>query len=189
MERTRLLSRAEMNCMRFVNNLALSNTTREQLGRGRVISSFWHSISSNALDLAVLNWCHAFGQHKDALHWKKVFPANEAAFRDNLLTWMGIPLEEFKDFREHMKLYRDKDLAHLELRNISMIPAMEKALHSMAFYFHQLQAVKKDMGMNCHDKGLYDWFKIVYAKFERDAELAFGATGTPRGPNRPKHHR
>ncbi|WP_406833659.1 hypothetical protein [Pseudomonas asiatica] len=156
MDRTKLLTRAEMNCLSFVNNLALSGATREQLGRGRVLSNFWSQISRNALDLAILDWCHAFGQHNDVLHWKKVFPGNEAEFRDDLLIWMDISFDEFLQFREHMKMYRDKDLAHMELRNISMIPAMSTAVHSMAFYFHQVQKSKHLLGMSCRDKNLYD---------------------------------
>ena len=186
MDRTKLLTCAEMNCMSFVKNLALSGATREQLGRGRVLSNFWIQISRNALDLAVLDWCHAFGQQKDALHWKNVFPDDEEAFRESMLTWMEVSLDEFKQFREQMKVYRDKDLAHLELRNISMIPAMNKAIHSMAFYYHQIQCAKRKLEMHCRDQTLYEWFDSAYAGFDRDAELAFGATGTPRGPDIPK---
>lgn len=186
MDRIKLLTCAEMNCMSFVKNLALSEATREQLGRGRILSNFWSQISRNALDLAVLDWCHAFGQQKDALHWKNVFPGDEEAFRESMLTWMEVSLNEFKQFREQMKVYRDKDLAHLELRNISMIPAMNKAIHSMAFYYNQIQCAKRELEMRCRDQTLYGWFDSAYAAFDRDAELAFGATGTPRGPDIPK---
>ncbi|MEB0043090.1 hypothetical protein [Pseudomonas sp. MH10] len=186
MDRTKLLACAEMNCISFVNNLALSGATREQLGRGRVLSNFWSQISRNALDLAVLDWCHAFGQQNDALHWKKVFPDDEDTFRENMLTSMEVSFDEFKQFREQMKVCRDKDLAHLELRNISMIPAMNKAIHSMVFYYHQIQCAKRELGMHCRDQTLYEWFDSASARFDRDAELAFGATGTPRGPNIPK---
>ncbi|HEY6611919.1 MAG TPA: hypothetical protein VIZ86_12380, partial [Pseudomonas sp.] len=92
-------------------------------------------------------------------------------------------------FREQMKAYRDKDLAHLELRNISMIPAMNKAIHSMAFYYHQIQCAKRELGMYCREQTLYEWFDRARARFDRDAELAFGATGTPRGPNIPKRRK
>ncbi|MFG0542863.1 hypothetical protein ACF8EA_22250 [Pseudomonas sp. YQ_5] len=183
MNRTKLLTRAEMNCLSFVRNLALSGATREQLGRGRVLSNFWSQISRNALDLAVLDWCHAFGQQKDALHWKKVFPNDEEAFREGMLTWMDVSLDEFKQFREQMKVYRDKDLAHLELLNISMIPAMNNAIHSMAFYYHQVQCAKRELEMHYRDQTLYESFDSACAGFDRDAELAFGATGTPRGPH------
>lgn len=189
MDRTKLLTCAEMNCMSFVNNLALSGATREQLGRGKVLSNFWSQISRNALDLAVLDWCHAFGQQKDALHWKNVFSGDEEAFRESMLTWMKVSLDEFKQFREEMKIYRDKDLAHLELRNISMIPAMNKAIHSMAFYYHQIQSAKRELEMHCRDQTLYEWFDSAYAGFDRTAELAFGATATPRGPDIPKRRR
>lgn len=189
MDRTKLLTCAEMNCMSFVNNLALSGATREQLGRGKVLSNFWSQISRNALDLAVLDWCHAFGQQKDALHWKNVFSGDEEAFRESMLTWMKVSLDEFKQFREEMKIYRDKDLAHLELRNISMIPAMNKAIHSMAFYYHQIQSEKRELEMHCRDHTLYEWFDSAYAGFDRSAELAFGATATPRGPDIPKRRR
>lgn len=189
MDRTKLLTCAEMNCMSFVNNLALSGATREQLGRGKVLSNFWSQISRNALDLAVLDWCHAFGQQKDALHWKNVFSGDEEAFRESMLTWMKVSLDEFKQFREEMKIYRDKDLAHLELRNISMIPAMNKAIHSMAFYYHQIQSEKRELEMHCRDQTLYEWFDSAYAGFDRSAELAFGATATPRGPDIPKRRR
>ncbi|MNN93255.1 hypothetical protein D3C81_2116640 [compost metagenome] len=56
----------------------------------------------------------------------------------------------------------------------------------MAFYYHQIQCAKRELGMHCRDQTLYEWFDSASARFDRDAELAFGATGTPRGPNIPK---
>ncbi len=179
MDRTKLLTSAEMNWMSFVGNLALSRATREQLGRGKVFNNFWSQISRNAQDLAVLDWCHAYRQQKNALHFKNVFPDDEEAFRESVLAWMKVSLNEFKQFREQMEIYRDKDLVHLELRNISTIPAMNKAFHSMAFYYHQIQCAKRELEMHCCDQTLYEWFDSAYAGFDSDAELAFNATATP----------
>ncbi len=103
--------------------------------------------------------------------------------------WMIVSLDEFKQFRTQMKIYRDKDLAHLEPRNISMIPAMNKAIHYMAFYYHQIQCAKRELEMDCCDQTLYEWFDSAYTGFNRDAELSFGATATPRGPDIPKRRR
>lgn len=144
---------------------------------------------AHALDLAVLDWCHAFGQQNDALHWKKVFSDEEETFRESMLTTMEVSLDEFNHFRGQMKVYRDKDLAHLELHNISMIPAMNKAMHSMAFYYHRIQGAKQELDMRCRKQTLYEWLDTASAGFDRDAELAFGATGTPRGPNIPRRHK
>lgn len=103
-----------------------------------------------------------------------------------MLAWMKVSLDEFKQFRTQMKIYRDKDLAHLELRNISMIPAMNKAIHYMAFYYHQIQCAKRELEMDCCDQTLYEWFDSAYTGFNRDAELAFGATGNTPRPGHPK---
>lgn len=179
MNRTKLLLSAEMNCTSFVNNLALSGATREQMGRGRVLNNFWGQISRNAKDLAILDWCHAFGQKRDALYWSKVFPDDDK-FRDRLLSTIGVSLEAWEQFWNQMKKYRDKDLAHLELVNISTIPAMGIAIHSMAFYFAEVQAAKKSLGMHCRDKTLYDYLEMAGSSFDRQAALALAATGTPR---------
>ncbi len=89
---------------------------------------------NNAIDLAVLDWFHLFGYHNDDLHWKRVVPDVEG-FRQTLLKHMNMTEDEWKTYRETIKKYRDKDVAHIEVRPVSNVPKMQNALHATVFYY------------------------------------------------------
>ena len=99
--------------------------------------NFWICMYNNAIDIAVLDWFHLFGSHSDDLHWKRVVDGVEW-FRQGLLSYLGIELKAWKDYREEVKIYRDKDVAHMEVRPVSHIPEMELALKAACFYYRHI---------------------------------------------------
>jgi hypothetical protein len=91
-------------------------------------------MSNNAIDLATLDWFHLFGYHSDDLHWKKV--VNDInGFRDKLFSHLGITQNKWEEYRETIKIYRDKDVAHIEVRPVSNVPEMTVALKAVDFYY------------------------------------------------------
>ncbi|GID03221.1 hypothetical protein [Pseudomonas sp. 008] len=178
MSREKSLIWAERACSDLAKKLALSFSTRQK-SRG-IINSFWFEISRNALDLAVLEWCHLFGQRKDALHWSKVLSGTEN-FKAHMLSAIEISEEKWEEYWSQIKVYRDKDLAHIEARNISMIPSMEIAINSTAFYYSKIQYALAELGRAPQRQmSFFDILDVYTKQFEQQAEIALIATGTLR---------
>jgi hypothetical protein len=89
---------------------------------------------NNAIDLAVLDWFHLFGYHKDDLHWKRVV-GNTMVFKRQLLQSLQLTEDNWKTYWASIKDYRDKDLAHVEVRPRSHVPDMTLALRAAAHYY------------------------------------------------------
>jgi len=173
-----LFTAAERTCISFASKIALSFTTQED-AHG-VINNFWREVNQNAMDLAILDWCHLFGQRKDVLHWSKVFP-DDTTFKDRLLASAGATDAEWTQYWSHMRKYRDKDVAHLEIQRVSMRPAMGVAISSTAFYFSEVQEARRRSGIAHRQMlKLHDILDSNVTKFDKQAQMAFAGTSTRR---------
>ena len=178
LSREKSLIRAERTCSDLAKQLALSFSTKQK-SRG-LINSFWFEISRNALDLAILDWCHLFGSRKDALHWSKVLHETEH-FKSHMLSHIETSEERWDEYWNQLKVYRDKDLAHIEVKNTSMIPPMDIAINSTAFYYSRITTELTELGRTRHKQ--MSFFQILesYEKqYSKQAEKAFSATETLR---------
>lgn len=178
MDKGSLYAAAERTCTSFASKIAMSFTTQEE-PRG-VMNNFWREVSQNAMDLAVLDWCHLFGNKRDVLHWTNVF-SEDPTFKQRLLEIAGVSEEEWTQYWGQMRKYRDKDVAHLEIQKISMRPAMAIAIKSTTFYFSEVQAARARLGI-AHQRmlSLDDILDSNLSKFDKQAALAFAGTGTQR---------
>lgn len=178
MDKWSLFAAAERTCTSFASKIALSFTTQED-AHG-VVNNFWREVSQNAMDLAVLDWCHLYGQRKDVLHWSKVFP-EDTTFKERLLASVGATDAEWTQYWNDMKRYRDKDVAHLEIQRITMRPAMAIAIGSTAFYFSEVQEARRRSGIAHRQmSSLNDILDINLTKFDKQAAMAFAGTSTRR---------
>lgn len=158
MERTHLLNRVCLKCADFVRQLSLHRAFDGFQGELR--HNFWIYIYNNSIDMAVLDWCHLFGNHSDALHWKKVVPdGNE--FRINLYEYLEITETTWKVYRDSLKSYRDKNVAHIEVLPATNIPDMIFALDSVAFYY---TLVKEEL----NNKDLFPNYPIDLLQYYAD---------------------
>ncbi|WP_064120716.1 hypothetical protein [Pseudomonas fluorescens] len=66
MDKWCLFAAAERTCTSFASKIALTFNTQEDANG--VINNFGHEVTQNAMDLAVLDWCHLYGQRKDAVN-------------------------------------------------------------------------------------------------------------------------
>jgi hypothetical protein len=136
--RERLLRRVALKCADFARQLSYHRALAEY--RGSFTQNFWIYMHNNAIDLAVLDWFHLFGSHKDHLHWKQVV-TDVPAFRNQLFQSLQITEDEWKTYRESIKAYRDKDVAHIEVRPfVSQVPDMALALKAAALYYSTVRA-------------------------------------------------
>lgn len=130
-----LLARACLKCVDFCRQISYHRQMApyiEKLRNNYFIYSF-----NNFIDLAVLDFCHLFGSHSDDLHWKKIVK-NPDDFKSNLLKELKLTDEEWKKYRESVKEYRDKDVAHIEIRPTSNVPDMTIATKAIVFYYNSI---------------------------------------------------
>lgn len=173
---------AEKTCMEFAKNVAIFTVTRQKLGTGKCINSFWWEISHNALELAILNWCHLFGQRKDHLHWSNVLKSTDS-FKEELIAYLEVSENKWEEYWGQLKKYRDKDVAHVEITKYSMIPPLEIALHSAAFYYFKISnELLAIFPSPIPKKDLYEIYEKCLATYAEPARKSFLATNTLAEP-------
>ncbi len=97
-------------------------------------TNIWIYTFNNYIDMAVLNWCHLFGNNSDDLHWMRVIEDADT-FRDNFLKIVGLNFDEWKAYRKTIKDYRNKDVAHIEVRPETTVPEMDIAITATCIYY------------------------------------------------------
>lgn len=133
-----------MKCRDFARQLSYHRALdRSKSQSGKFNLNFWTTVYNNAIDVAILDWFHLFGNHKDDLHWKKIVK-DINVFRSELFTTVGMDEQGWESYRRKIKTYRDKDVAHIEVRPISCVPDMTMALKATGLYY---QAVREELSV------------------------------------------
>lgn len=128
----------------FIRNVAyykigdsISKTTG--LFEIRSEKNFWHTIVNNCFDIAVLDWCKLFADRKGKHFWDKIVDINDQdEFFRLLLEELKLSPQEFDDYCNVFRTYRDKFVAHLDDRNIMDLPFLETAINSVLFLSRHL---------------------------------------------------
>jgi hypothetical protein len=105
----------------------------------------------NLLDMAVIEWCKLFGsdhEEHQPVHWKNIVPSEEHdSFRKELLAQLKVSMEEWLQYRERVKHYRDNYAAHMsvpwlrpETKDKDRYPSLGLALEAAYFYYEALLA-------------------------------------------------
>ena len=134
-QREKLLRRVGLKCADFARQLSYHRALNEHKDGFKL--NFWIYVFNNAIDIAVLDWFHLFGYHNDDLHWKQVV-ADIDSFRQQLFCQVNMTEDEWKSYREEIKTYRDKDIAHIEVRPTSHVPEMSIALQAVTCYYEHV---------------------------------------------------
>ncbi len=161
-QREIILRRVASTCIDFAGQLSYHRSLTKCRGKFRL--TFWTSIFNNTIDFAVLDWLHLFGSHSDDLHWKRIV-GNTKTFRDGLLEHLGLDENEWEAYRQTVKEYRDKDVAHIEVRPVGNVPRMNTALEA-ADYSHE----QSDL-IDYHAKSLKQTEKIVSLAYVATREI------------------
>jgi hypothetical protein len=130
-EREKLLRRVALKCADCIRQLSFHRALE---GNRSFKQNFWIYMYNNAIDLAVLDWFHLFGYHNDDLHWKQIVEDVDL-FRQGLMQSVGMTIDEWQKYRETIKDYRDKDVAHIEVRPLSQVPDMAVAIQATTYYY------------------------------------------------------
>jgi hypothetical protein len=174
-DREYLLFRVATKCGDFARNLSFSRALGNKVKDSEKLN-FWIHMYNNAIELAILDWSHLFGNHSDDLHWKRVVRGVDG-FRQGLLQAIGMNEEEWKTYHEKIKNYRDKDIAHIEVRLRSQVPEMAQALSAAAYYY--AVTLKELQGYAIYDypQNLIDYYEksvaqaLVIATYAYDAAI------------------
>ena len=172
--REKLLRRVGLKCADFARQFSYHRALHDFKEARKL--NFWICMYNNAIDLAVLDWFHLFGYHNDDLHWKKV--ANDINdFRRKLLSLLGLTKNEWEEYRETIKTYRDKDVAHIEVRPVSHVPEMLVALKAADFYYKNV--LSELQSYSNYDKwpdDLIAYYKDSLEQSKKIAEVACNAS-------------
>ena len=106
--------------------------------------SFFVNSNSNALDIAVLEWCKLFTDPGGKQRWCKVVPGTDE-FLPELYAQLKIDENCFEEHRSKMKTYRDKFLAHLDEDRFMDIPDLTITLNSVVFLYGILRSEYSEM--------------------------------------------
>lgn len=132
MHREILLKRVVLKCRDFVRQLSYH---RAMLPHSKNLrTNIWIYTFNNFIDMAVLDWCHLFGSQSDDLHWRRIVVDAEW-FKSEILKSLGLTGEEWDAYWKSIKDYRDKDVAHIEVRPETSVPKMDKALEAIKLYY------------------------------------------------------
>jgi hypothetical protein len=173
-QREKILQRVAMKCRDFARQLSYHRAFTQYKGILKLY--FWRSTFNNAIDLAVLDWLHLFGSHSDDLHWKRVVD-NTKIFRDGLLNYLGLDETEWKVYRQKVKEYRDKDVAHIELRPLSQVPDMTPGLKAANYYYkHVLLELATFRDYSKEPSDLIDFHKKSLKQTKEIVSLAYDVT-------------
>ncbi len=178
MDRKKRLLRVVMLMAAFARNLAYFRALKPFQDRIPKASwDFWMTLSNNALDMAVLEWCKLFASANDKHHWSKVV-TDPAVFEADMLKALDLSDDGFDHYLNAMRRYRDKFVAHLDSDEIMDIPELDLAEHAVRLYFTHLiekeveDAVQTLKGLPSSPATLVTYFKDEWRKAEIIYETA-----------------
>ncbi len=173
--RERLLRRVALKCVDFARELSFHRALGNYVNDSTKLS-FWIYMYNNAIDLAVLDWFHLFGYHNDDLHWKRIVHDLDG-FRQGLLQSIGMSEHEWTAYRQRIKDYRDKDVAHIEVRPSSQVPEMTPARCAVGYYYTAvLKELQNYANYDEWPQALDDYYQKSVTQTRAIAASAYGAT-------------
>jgi hypothetical protein len=139
------MRRVVLLCCSFARNATFYRAGRTQqaepfLSERHPEATFWRQVNGNFIDMAVLDWCKLFGDHKDTPHkrmgkhhWRRVV-INPAAFEHGLHAHLRLDDDSFAALVSKMRQYRDEFIAHLDDGQVMHIPELDVAGAAIDYY-------------------------------------------------------
>jgi hypothetical protein len=173
-ERERILLRVAYKCQDFARQLSYCRARPNVDDTPKLY--FWISVFNNFIDLAILDWLHLFGSHSDDLHWKKI-AGDAVVFKGDLLDYLELDDVQWKIYWKSVKEYRDKDVAHIEVRPMGHVPDMNTALKATAYYYRYVFGeLSKFATYTDLPTDLIEYYRESLEQAERIVTIAYDAT-------------
>lgn len=124
--------RAIRLCVHSLRNLAYYRAWYEE-GQPHATRNFWVNANGNFIEITLLEWCKVFGDRRGAYNYKKCVDDPDAV-HGLLLAAVGKSQQEWNDYVDVMRKYRDKFVAHWdEDVDGALLPEMDIAKDSLVF--------------------------------------------------------
>jgi len=139
MPREEKLVRALKLCASFARNLVYYRVGRRKehlhlLDLTKTESAhFWRLVNGNCLDMCVLEWCKLF-QEREKHYWGNIV-TDAASFKEGLLSHLGLDDNAFQKEIDSMGEYRDKWVAHQDLKRCGCYPNLDVPKEAVWFYY------------------------------------------------------
>lgn len=138
--------------------------------------NYWILVFNNFLDIAVLEWCKAFGSKGETTHWSN-HVENPEVFRDGLLEYLAITNEDWRMYWKSIKSYRDQVVAHHETPSrVTHYPDFGYALQACFYYYGILINQLRTFRVFDYPDSLEDYFERSLAQARSFSEVAYQAT-------------
>lgn len=119
-------------CVHGLRNLAYYRAWYDE-GKPHVTRNFWVNANGNFIEIALLEWCKVFGDPKGAYSYKKCVREPDVV-HDLLLAAIGKSQQQWDNYVEAMRKYRDKFVAHWDEEvDGALLPEMDIAKDSLVF--------------------------------------------------------
>jgi hypothetical protein len=92
-------------------------------------ADFWIATHNNFLDVGILEWCKLFTESSGKHHWQQTV-SDHPAFLAALAQVTGKTEAEFTEYKDWLRRYRNRFLAHLDEDNVFRLPPMTVAVAS-----------------------------------------------------------
>ncbi|RKP56346.1 hypothetical protein [Pararobbsia silviterrae] len=161
----------------FVRVLLLKQVLHDLVPDTKI--DLWRVMMSGAMDLAVIDWCKVLGSRNDDTHWTKLVPESDhAAFREGLFQAVHMSEQQWTEYHEHMKGYRDEHAGHRDLDpTVNMYPELDAALQAAYYYYERyLYPEWKKVGGADYPDDLSAYADRYQAELKEAAFLATQAT-------------
>jgi hypothetical protein len=98
--------------------------------------NFWVNANGNFLDIAVMEWCKLFAE-RGKHDWATAVMHN-ATFLNDMLTALGKTTQEWDEYKQAMRKYRDKYVAHWDDLDVITTPELDIAKDSAGYLLDHL---------------------------------------------------
>jgi hypothetical protein len=155
--RTQRLRRVLLLGCHFSRNLGYHRAGMSHR-RSRISEEYWKTVTSNCLDVCILEWCKLFADPHDPHHWRNVV-STSAAFEEDLYKRLRVSAARFEAYRVAMRRYRDKFLAHLDSDLVMGIPTLDLALSAACIYYSRVRDVEcRAQSARSFPQDLFDYY-------------------------------
>lgn len=167
-------------CANFGRNIVIYRVGQRDelkplLSRHHRDRSFWRQVNSNAIDIAVLEWCKLFGERDRnkpgygyACHGWRIIVTDARAFEEGLYTNLNITEAEFVALVEGMRKLRDKFIAHLDSDRTMDIPLLTKAYEAVVYYHRHVVTVEREAHWDLGPPANPEEFSAAYYQLYAD---------------------
>jgi hypothetical protein len=137
--------------------------------------NYWIQIYNNFFDVAVLEWCKVFGTDSEPTHWKTIVQDHKA-FRNGLLSSIGLNEQGWSDFWKSVNSYRNNIIAHFRRIPSLSNPSLDVIIKSTFYYYEWLQQELDKHGIKQEPEDLEGYYHLCLAQAKSFSETAYNST-------------